>query len=191
MPRLLIVVAAAILGAAPAALAADSIKIAVVGPMAFAQGENHWAGAEMARDEINKEGGIKVGGKKLKIELVRVDSNEIQSVPDATNAMERAITREKADFVVGGFRSEAVLAMQEVAMDYKKIFLGAGAADAKLGDNVEQNYERYKYWFRITPVKDVDLARTLFAVMNSIGQQIRTELKTNAEVIKRVGAKAD
>jgi len=191
MPRLLLAVAALLLGAAPPAFAAnDSIKIAVVGPMAFAQGENHWAGAEMARDEINKEGGISVGGKKLKIDLVRIDSNEIQSVPDATNAMERAITREKADFVIGGFRSEAVLAMQEVAMDYKKIFLGVGAAHSKLGANVESNYDRYKYWFRLSPTKDVDLARTLFAVMNSIGQQIRTDLKTETPKVAILAEKA-
>jgi branched-chain amino acid transport system substrate-binding protein len=177
MPRLVLVVAAALLGAAPRALAADQIKIAIVGPMAFAQGENHWAGAEMARDEINKEGGISVGGKKLKIELVRIDSNEIQSVPDATNAMERAITREKADFVIGGFRSEAVLAMQEVAMDYKKIFLGCGAADAKLGANVEKNYDRYKYWFRVSPLNSPGLGKTLFAVLGSIAGQIRSDLK--------------
>ena len=82
----------------------------------------------MARDEINAAGGIKVGGKARKIELVRVDTNEMVSPGDATNAMERAITREKADFLVGGFRSEAVLAMQEIAMDYKKLFLGCGAA---------------------------------------------------------------
>jgi branched-chain amino acid transport system substrate-binding protein len=145
--------------------------------MAFAQGENHWAGAEMARDEINKEGGISAFGKKLKIELVRIDSNEIQSVPDATNAMERAITREKADFVIGGFRSEAVLAMQEVAMDYKKIFLGCGAADAKLGANVEKNYDRYKYWFRVAPLNSPGLGRTLFAVLGSIAGQIRTDAK--------------
>src|SRR3954464_12492103 len=94
--------------AAPFALAQSSIKIAILGPMAFAQGENHWAGAELARDEINKGGGISVAGKKKQIELVRVDTNEIQSVTDATNAMERAITRDKADFVIGGFRSEAV-----------------------------------------------------------------------------------
>src|SRR2546427_9948911 len=129
----IIIAAAAMPATAPAALAQDSIKIAVVGPMAFAQGENAWAGAEMARDEINKQGGIAVGGKKLKIELVRVDSNEIQSVSDATNAMERAITREKADFVIGGFRSEAVPAMQAAAMEYQKIILGCGAADAKPG----------------------------------------------------------
>ena len=174
---MLILAAAGLFATATAALAQDSIKIAVVGPMAFAQGENGWAGAEMARDEINKQGGIAVGAKKRKIELVRVDSNEIQSVSDATNAMERAITREKADFVIGGFRSEAVLAMQEVAMDNKKIFLGCGAADAKLGANVEKNYDRYKYWFRVAPLNSPGLGKTLFAVLGSIAGQIRADLK--------------
>ena len=177
MARQFLIAAAGMLASAPIALAQSSIKIAIVGPMAFVQGENHWAGAEMARDEINKAGGISVGGNKRKIELVRVDSNEIQSVPDATNAMERAITREKADFVIGGFRSEAVLAMQEVAMDYKKIFLGCGAADAKLGANVEKNYERYKYWFRVSPLNSPDLGKTLFAVLGTIAGQIRADVK--------------
>jgi branched-chain amino acid transport system substrate-binding protein len=184
-----LIVGLATLGCALGAQA-QTIKIAILGPMAFVQGENHWAGAEMARDEINKAGGINVGGKRMQIELIRADTNEIQSVPDATNAIERVITRDKADFLIGGFRSEAVLAMQEVAMDYKKIFLGAGAAHSKLGLNVEQNYERYKYWFRITPVKDVDLARTLFAVMNSIAEQVRRELKTDAPKVALLAEKA-
>jgi branched-chain amino acid transport system substrate-binding protein len=169
---------------------AQTIKIAILGPMAFVQGENHWAGAEMARDEINKAGGINVGGKRMQVELIRADTNEIASVPDATNAIERVITRDKADFLIGGFRSEAVLAMQEVAMDNKKIFLGAGAAHSKLGQNVEENYNRYKYWFRYTPTKDVDLARTLFAVMGSIAQQVRTELKTDTPKVAILAEKA-
>jgi branched-chain amino acid transport system substrate-binding protein len=169
---------------------AQTVKIAILGPMAFVQGENHWAGAEMARDEINKAGGINVGGKRMQIELVRADTNEIASVPDATNAIERVITRDKVDFLIGGFRSEAVLAMQEVAMDYKKLFLGVGAAHSKLGLNVEQNYERYKYWFRFAPTKDVDLARTLFAVMGSIGQQIRNDLKTDTPKVAILAEKA-
>src|SRR5919106_3707824 len=155
---------------------AQTIKIAILGPMAFVQGENHWAGAEMARDEINKAGGINVGRKRMRIELIRADTNEIQSVSDATNAIERVITRDKADFLIGGFRSEAVLAMQEVAMDYKKLFLGAGAAHSKLGLNVEQNYERYKYWFRVTPQKDVDLVRANFAALGSVAEQLRKQL---------------
>jgi branched-chain amino acid transport system substrate-binding protein len=176
--------------AASAATAQGTIKIAILGPMAFVQGENHWAGAEMARDEINKAGGINVGGKRMQIELIRGDTNEIQSVPDATNAMERVITRDKADFVIGGFRSEAVLAMQEVAMDYKKIFLGAGAADAKLGENVEKNYDRYKYWFRVTPTKSPDLFRTLMAVLNTIGEQVRTGLKKDKPKVAILAEKA-
>jgi branched-chain amino acid transport system substrate-binding protein len=176
--------------AAPLASAQGTIKIAILGPMAFVQGENHWAGAEMARDEINKTGGIDVGGRRMQIELIRADTNEIQSVPDATNATERVITRDKADFLIGGFRSEAVLAMQEVAMDYKKIFLGAGAADARLGENVEKNYDRYKYWFRITPTKSPDLFRTLMAVLGSIGDQVRQSFKTEKPKVAILAEKA-
>jgi len=175
---------------ATAALAQGTIKIAILGPMAFVQGEHHWNGAEMARDEINKAGGVNVGGRRMQIELIRADTNEIQSVPDATNAVERVITRDKADYLIGGFRSEAVLAMQEVAMDYKKLFLGVGAAHSKLGANVESNYDRYKYWFRVSPTKDVDLARTLFAVMGSIGEQIRRDLKTEQPKVAILAEKA-
>jgi branched-chain amino acid transport system substrate-binding protein len=189
MPRS-ILLAAVLAAAAPLAQAQGTIKIAILGPMAFVQGENHWAGAEMARDEINRGGGISAGGKKLQVELARIDTNEIQSVPDATNAMERAITRDKADVVIGGFRTEAVLAMQEVAMDYKKLFLGAGAAHSKLGLNVEQNYQRYKYWFRIAPTKDVDLARTVFAVLSSVAAQIREQLKKETPRVAIVAEKA-
>lgn len=158
------------------AQAADPIKIGIVGPMAFVQGENHWAGAQLAADEINKAGGIKVGNTQRKIELVKVDSNEILNVPDAANAMERAITQDKVDFVIGGFRTEAVLAMQDVAMDYKKIFLGVGAAHDELGLRVQKDYDRYKYWFRVAPIKSSDLGKSLFGVLATIAGQIRSEL---------------
>lgn len=174
----------------PAAQAADPIKIGIIGPMAFVQGENHWAGAEMAKDEINKAGGIKVGNEKRQVEIVKIDSNEIQSVPDATNAMERALTQDKVDFVIGGFRTEAVLAMQDVAMDYKKIFLGVGAAHDKLGQRVEENYDRYKYWFRVTPVKSSDLGKELFAVLGTIAGQIRSELGKPMPKVAIVAEKA-
>ena len=181
---------AVLAAAAGTALAQGAIKIAILGPMAFVQGENHWAGAEMARDEINQAGGVSVGGKKMQIELLRIDTNEIQSVPDATNAMERAVSRDKADFLIGGFRSEAVIAMQEIAMDYKKIFLGAGAAHSKLGINVEQNYDRYKYWFRLAPTKDVDLAKTVFTILASVAAQIRKDMNKPAPKVAILAEKA-
>lgn len=158
------------------AIAADPIRIAIIGPMGFIQGENQWRGAQMASDQINEQGGIQVGKEKRPIELIQVESNEMLSVSDATNAMERAITRNKADFVIGGFRSEAVLAMQDVAMDYEKIFLGVGAAHGELGTRVKDDYDRYKYWFRVAPTKSADLGKQIFAVLGTIAQELRSKL---------------
>ena len=130
---------------------AKSIKIGVIGPMNFVQGKGHWNGAIMAKEKINAKGGIQVGEKKMKIALVKADSNEFLNVTDATNAMELILTRDKVDFIVGGFRTEAVLAMQDIAMDYKKIFIGCGAAHPELCLRVAKDYKRYKYFFRGTP----------------------------------------
>jgi branched-chain amino acid transport system substrate-binding protein len=172
------------------AQAQGTVKIAILGPMAFVQGQHHWMGAEMARDEINKAGGIQVGDRKMNVELVRADTNEILSVPDASSAVERVITRDKVDFLVGGFRTEAVLAMQEVAMDHKKLFLGVGAAHDELGMRVERDYDRYKYWFRVSPTKATDLGRTIFGVLGAVAGSIRTEFKTETPKVAILAEKA-
>jgi branched-chain amino acid transport system substrate-binding protein len=156
--------------------AAGTIKIGVIGPMNFVQGKGHWNGAVMAAEEINAKGGVQVGKEKRKIELVKTDSNEFLNVTDATNAMERLMTQDKVDFVVGGFRTEAVLPMQDIAMDYKKIFMGCGAATKSLCDRVAENYSRYKYWFRSTPFNDHYLVRTSFAHLGLAGATIKNEL---------------
>ncbi len=161
------------LSVAVAVAHAQPVRIAVVGPMAFVQGDDLWAGAQMARDELNKAGGVSVGGRRALVELIRADTNEIESTADAAKAAERAITGDKADFLVGGFRSEAVLAMQEVAMDHRRIFLGAGALHSRLGANVEQNPQRYRYWFRVSPLKDADFVLQSFTVLQHIADQVR------------------
>jgi branched-chain amino acid transport system substrate-binding protein len=152
------------------------IRIGVIGPMKFAGGEQHWAGAVMAQDEINAAGGVDVGGVMHEIELVKADSNELLSIPDAVSAMERIITVDGVDFVVGGFRSEAVLAMQEVMADHQVIFLGAGAAHTELNMRVAKDYERYKYWFRVSPVNSIYLGRVTFALVAMVADEIRQEL---------------
>ncbi len=180
----------AALAVAPLAFGQGTVKIAILGPMAFVQGENHWAGATMAMEDINKAGGITVGGRKLMVELVRADSNEMTSVPDAASAVERVITRDRVDFLIGGFRSEAVLAMQEVAMDHKKLFLGVGAAHDELGMRVEKDYNRYKYWFRVAPTKGADLGRTVFGILGAVAGQIRTQFKTETPKVAILAEKA-
>jgi branched-chain amino acid transport system substrate-binding protein len=160
----------------PAVGAQKTIKIGVIGPMQFVQGKGHWNGAVMAAEEINAKGGVKVGDKKMKIELVKADSNEFLSPTDATNAMELLMTRDKVDFVVGGFRTEAVLAMQDIAMDYKKIFIGCGAAHPELCTRVAKDYDTYKYFFRGTPFNSSYLVRTSFIHMATVAGILKATL---------------
>jgi branched-chain amino acid transport system substrate-binding protein len=155
---------------------AREIKIGVIGPMQFVQGINHWNGATMAAEEINAKGGIQVGNKKMKIQLIKADSNEILDPTAAANAMERLITRDKVDFVIGGFRTEAVLPMQDIAMENKKIFIGCGAATDVLCTRVAQNYNVYKYWFRGTPQNSTFLIRAAFVHLGSVAAVVKQTL---------------
>ncbi len=155
---------------------AQEIKIGVAGPMAFVQGQHHWFGAEFGAEEVNARGGVLVGNKRLPIKLVKIDTNEILNVPDAASAVERAITRDKVDFLMGGFRTEAVFAMQDVAMDYKKIFLGCGAAHPELCGRVAKDYNKYKYWFRVTPINSMFLAKVDFILLGMVAKIMGVEL---------------
>ena len=170
--------------------AADVIKIGVIGPMNFMQGKGHWNGATVAAEEINAKGGIQVGKKRMKIELVKADSNEFLSMTDATNAMERLMTRDKVDFVVGGFRSEAVLAMQDIAMDYKKIFLGAGAAHPEICARVGRDYDRYKYWFRVTPMNSRYLVKITLINLATVSGMLKKVLGIEKPKVAIVAEKA-
>jgi len=144
--------------------------------MNFVQGKDHWNGATMAAEEINAKGGVQVGNKKMKIELVKSDSNEFLNITDATNAMELLLTRDKVDFIVGGFRTEAVMAMQDIAMDYKKIFIGCGAAHPELCTRVANDYNRYKYFFRGTPFNSMFLVKTCFIQMATVAAIMKQAL---------------
>lgn len=169
---------------------AKTIKIGVIGPMKFVQGKGHWNGATMAAEEINAKGGVQVGDKKMKIELIKADSNEFLNVMDATNAMELLMTREKVDFVIGGFRSEAVLAMQDIAMDYKKIFIGAGAAHPELCLRVAKDYDTYKYFFRGTPFNSKFLVKTCFIQMATVGAILKKYLNIAQVKVAVIAEKA-
>lgn len=186
---ILLVCALALTVSVPA-WAKDTIKIGVIGPMQFVQGKGHWNGAVMAMEEINAAGGVNVGGKKMKIELVQADSNEFLNVTDATNAMELLMTRHKVDFVVGGFRTEAVMAMQDIAMEYKKIFFGAGAAHPELCLRVAQDYDTYKYFFRAAPFNSNYLVRSSFLHLQFVAGILKSQLNIPNMKVAIVAEKA-
>jgi branched-chain amino acid transport system substrate-binding protein len=169
---------------------AKTIKIGVVGPMNYLQGQSHWNGAVMAADEINARGGVQVGNQRMKIELIRADSNELLNITDAANAMERLIARDKVNFVVGGFRSEAVLAMQDIAMEHKVMFFGCGAAHPELCSRVAMDYKFYKYWFRGTPFSSAYIARVAFIQLSTVAALLKEKLNIPKIKVAIVSEKA-
>jgi branched-chain amino acid transport system substrate-binding protein len=172
----ILVIAGLFAGLSSATAFAQEMRIGVIGPMKFVQGRGHWNGAMMAAEQINAKGGVQVGDKKMKIALIQADSNEFLSITDATNAMERLITKDKVHFVVGGFRTEAVLAMQDIGMEHKKVFIGCGAAHNELCERVAKNYNIYKYWFRMTPFNSTYLARAAFVHLGTVAAIMKQSL---------------
>jgi branched-chain amino acid transport system substrate-binding protein len=155
---------------------APRIRIGIIGPMKFIQGKHMWWGAQMAAEEINAAGGVNVGGVMHKIELVKADSNEILSVIDAVSAMERLITVDEVDFVIGGQRTEAVLAMQEVMADHGVIFLGIGSVHPEQNMRLAKDFERYKYWFRTAAPNSHYIGRAIFEQVHLVAQEVREVL---------------
>ncbi len=97
------------------------------------QGYNLWA------EEANKAGGISVGGKKYKVEIVYVDYQS--STPRAVQATEQMITQDNVNFLFGAFGSGAAKAASTVSEKYKVPTLAATASSVQVYD------QGYKYLF--------------------------------------------
>ena len=163
------------------------ITFAVAGPMTEFQGEHHWWGAELARDEINASAGVNVGGIYYQVELVQVDTNEISGTPDeGVTALQAVI--DDVDFVVGGWQPENVVLYREVAMDAQKIFMDCGAATDSLQFSVVTNYAKHKYWFKVIPYNGTFIFKNLLEMTSTIGGLLKGALQAaeaaNASCVK-------
>lgn len=150
------------------------ITIAVCGPMTFIQGEDHWAGAQMAAEEINNTGGVSINGTPYDIALVQVETNEILDVTGADGTTALTAVIDNVDLVIGGFRTEAVVVYREVAMTAQKIFIDCGAATKLLCESVLTDYDTYKYFFKGTPFNEVFLVTNALKQLAMVNIQLRT-----------------
>lgn len=162
------------------------IKIAIAGPTDYIQGEHMKYGAEIARDEINAlTNKVNVAGTLHEIELIIVDTDEIDNPADAGDKVEQAIVVQGADFVVGGFRTEAVWDMIEAAAVNETIMFITGAATrALIGDTVVADYDTYKYIFRGTPINDVFLVNNVVHKLAMVGFTAQSILVGNNATVQ-------
>ncbi len=150
---------------APAGTPANRIiNVGVLGPVTEIQGEGEWMGAYLACDEINTAGGVTIGSDTYYFGIIAEDTFEADASLDiskGTAAATKIITEDNVDFILGGFRTEAVLAYQELIMDAKLLFFGTGASTDTFTQNVLDDYDRYKYFFRVMPINSTSLASSL------------------------------
>ena len=97
------------------------------------QGYNLWA------EEANKAGGIDVGGKKYKVEIVYVDYQS--NTPRSVQATEQMITQDNINFMFAPFGSGAAKAASTISEKYKMPTLAASASSSQVYD------QNYKYLF--------------------------------------------
>lgn len=135
------------------AVAAEPIIVGVPTSLTAIEGRESMKAVEMAVDEINAKGGVKVGNDKRPIKLVTLDLRDSSPgvpVSEALLGLEKIIAEKKpVALVVGPFRSEALLAGMDIISKYKVPLLGTIAMSPKSEEKIKENPEKYKYIFRV------------------------------------------
>jgi branched-chain amino acid transport system substrate-binding protein len=126
---------------APAAFAADPIRIGVIAEAQSVAGASIQPGAQIAADEINAKGGI--DGRM--IELVTYDDHS--SAAEAVRAFQRAVNEDKVNVVIASYASEVVLALEPWAARLKTVMVTPGAASDQITENIAKDYDTNKYTF--------------------------------------------
>ncbi len=124
----------------PAAM--PEIKIGAVLPLtgAFGASGNYFKqGYTMAIDDVNKAGGLEVGGQKYQVSLTILDDGS-----DGTRSrslVEKLVTDQHVNFLLGGYDTSLVEAQEVVPDQYKIPYVEGGGAASEI-------FKRgYKYIF--------------------------------------------
>jgi branched-chain amino acid transport system substrate-binding protein len=86
--------------------------------------------AEIAADEVNAAGGLEVGGKKYKVEVVAYDDK--YQANEAVTVANRLVFEDKVKFIIGPVGSAPVLAIQPITEKNKVILITLGFTDKAL-----------------------------------------------------------
>jgi len=142
------------------------VAVSLTGRFAM-EGKLVYDGNKLWMEEVNKRGGINVGGTRMKVDLVSYDDKgETQTAVDLT---EKLITQDKVRFLFSPFSSVITQQTSVVNEKYKVLTIApVGASDTI--------YERgFKYIFSILPPSSAYFHRVL-----DMGAELRDRPKTLA-----------
>jgi branched-chain amino acid transport system substrate-binding protein len=121
------------------------IKMGVLVPLILdlAVGVSANRGALLAQDEINAAGGILGRQIKLEVKDDRLDPRT------SSQRFEELATQQKVLAIVGGFLDETTLPIMTVLPRVKTPFINTGTATPQTTDMVKEDYDNFKYYFRL------------------------------------------
>ncbi|MBU1157561.1 MAG: ABC transporter substrate-binding protein [Proteobacteria bacterium] len=170
----------ALLLPAGAALAAEPIVLGCPLSTAFLYGWDAERAINLAVEEINAAGGVKVGKEMRPLKVEVIDTRDLEPgvpVSEALMGVEKLILEKHANFIVGGpVRSEAALAAMALLSKHKMIsILTTGALTPKYHAMVGKNPEKFKYLFRISGEAKWMVLGELVPCLEDIGKQFKLD----------------
>ncbi len=145
------------------------LKIGILGDMNDITGDHAWKGAILAAREINKAGEVSIDGDQYYIGLVAEDTDEANpnlDIPKGVAAALKMVDVHDPHFIIGGYRTESIMAYQEVIMNAQIPFICTGCPTDHLCQNVISDYSHYKYFFRVMPINTTSLVKELSSYLN-------------------------
>jgi branched-chain amino acid transport system substrate-binding protein len=126
-----------------------------MGPADASFGASILNSAKLAAEEMNADNGI----AGADVEVITKDTMDQPST--ARTGYQELTTSDNVHGTVGIFGSEQLLALMPEIASAQTPHLTAGAATPKAPEQVAQDYETNKYWFRVGPVNSVFLGESL------------------------------
>jgi branched-chain amino acid transport system substrate-binding protein len=153
------------------------INVGIVGELNGTAGAMQWAGATLAQEAINRNGGVHINGVSYILELIPVETGEETMDPTGVagvSALAAAI--DGVDFLLGGFRTEAVEVYRDVAMDGEVIFIDCGAAAEALQHSVVDDYAGYRFWFKGMPYNEYFMGQSVVRILEAVAMRLREQM---------------
>ena len=155
-------------------LAAEPIILGVPTSLGFLEGKEGLDCINIAVDEINRSGGVNVGGVQRPFKVVAIDARGAEPgvpVSEVIKVHKKLILEDKAHIIAyGSFRSECALACMDVVGKYKIPMLLGTAMSPAMEKKVKTNYDKYKYTFRVC-LNAIYLVKYLGGAMGYMGKQ--------------------
>jgi len=154
--------------------AQEPIVIGIPTSLGFLEGRESLSAVELAVDEINAAGGVRVGVSKRPFKVESIDLRDAAPgvpVPEALLGLEKIILEKKPTaLVVGPFRSEALMAGMDIIAKYKVPLLGTIAMSPGSEKKIKEDPAKYKYVFR-TCLNAVHIVKFLAGTMAQINKE--------------------